>query len=113
MKYVNKSLVWIPLPGMQREQIIDEIAMNSAAFLDKGDHVWAATISNQGTLLFCYALRIDKHVHQGREINVWFIKRIPESAGPDAYDCPNDILDMCKIMNPAWRKEIQEKNVSK
>jgi hypothetical protein len=110
MKYISKSLIWIPLPGLTREQIIEEIRKESVGVSDHTDHVWAATVSNTGTMLYCYGLQVGPYEYGGREINVWYIKLIPEAMGPDVYDCPSDILDMCRITNQEWRDELKKQN---
>ncbi len=109
MKYINKSLVWTPLPGMKREEIVEELTKSSVGIADKGDHIWAAMINNLGTILYCFALQVDEHNLNGRIINAWFVKRIPEAAGPDVYDCPQDIIDMCKTTNIEWRREVLQR----
>lgn len=106
MRYVNKSLEWIPLPGLNRQQIIDELTKTSVLIEDKGNHVWAAMINNLGTILYCFALQVGSYNHNGREINVFYIKRIPEASGPDVYDCSQNIMEMCKITNVEWRQVV-------
>lgn len=106
MKYINKSLVWVALPGLQRDMVIDEIAATSVDYSDKGNHVWSASMTNEGTILFCYALQVDEYTSNGKTFNSWYIKRIPESVGPDVYDCPFEIMDMCKMTNIEWRQRV-------
>ena len=104
---IAKSLEWIPFPGFTRERIVEELTRECVASKDCGDHVWVAVINNLGTILFCYGLQVGAYKHFDREINVYYVKRIPESVGPDVYDCPDEILDMCRIQNAQWREQLR------
>lgn len=105
MNRITKSLEWIAMPGLSREKIVEELTENCAASIDLGNHLWVANITNKGPLLFCYGLQIGIHNEMGRTFNTWFVKRIPESAAPELYDCPIDIMDMCIMTNMEWRQK--------
>jgi hypothetical protein len=100
---VTKSLEWIAMPGLTRERIIEDITRDAVAHRDMGTHVWVAMINNLGSMLYCFAVQLGAFDHHGREVGVYYVKRIPEAAGPDVYDCPQEIMEMCRITNPEWR----------
>ena len=114
-KYIGRSLEWIPLPGLDRDKVLDDIRDGCVGSADMRDHVWATNITNKGTILFCYGLQAGpyKDPQSGREFNVWYVKRIPEEAGPDVYDCPIELLDQAFPTNQAWRVQVREWHAKK
>jgi len=109
-KLIDKSLVWIPFPGLNRETILNDLTSDALAHRDCGDHVWVASMDHNGTLLYCYAVRVAPYQHGDKEISVWYVKRIPESVGPDVYDCPVDIMEMCRLTNADWRQQVMSRS---
>lgn len=104
--YISKLLTWIPLPGFDRKKVLDEIVEGAVAHVDCGNHVWTAEIEHRGTLLYCYGLQIGEYDHMGEKINIYYVKKIPESVGPDVFDCPKDMLEMCVSKNAKWREDV-------
>lgn len=107
---INKSLTWIPMPGMSFKQVLETLTGNCADYWShpNGTHMWVAEITNLGTILTCYILKIDKYIHFGKEHNCIYVNRVQESDGPEVYDCPQQILEMCRITNEEWRKKFVE-----
>ncbi len=96
---------WIKCEGKTKAQIMsDVIITNSVAYKDMGTHVWVAKINNRGPSLLCYAT--------AKSDEVWYYKMITEDMGPDVYDVPQDMLDMCISRNMAWRLEVARRQES-
>ena len=95
-----KPLEWVKFQGRTKLQIIeDEVNRDAVSYADMGDHVWVAKLNNRGTNLLCYGFARDDQ-------NEWNVKLIPEDVGPDVYDCPITLLDMCVTRNVDWRAKV-------
>lgn len=110
---INSSLEWIPMPGLGRDQVLQEIIKDAVEHSDHGDHVWTVQINNRGASLFCYGLQLGLYEAQGKEGNVWYVKRIPEDNEPDVYDCPITLLEATVSRSDTWRKRVIQHHVDK
>ena len=107
---VDRSLVWIPCPGMSRDEIIADIRKDSVAIADKGDHLWVVVINNLGPCLFCFGIAAGKDESKSPPEVCYVVKRIPETVGPDVYDCPMELLDSSRPVNETWREQARNWN---
>lgn len=109
-KYIVKSLEWVPLPGLTREMVLADLIEGSLGSVDLNDHVWTVDVTHRGPTLCCYALfaGLYKDPKTGREFNAWYVKRIPEAAEPDVYDCPLELMEQAFITSPKWREQVRK-----
>lgn len=109
-QYNYRQLVWVPVPGLSREKVIEDITSDCVSYHipPSPDHVWVAKIEHKGTMLYCYAVQLGPYTQADKEGNVWYVKKIPESVGPDVFDCSRELLEMCHPTNVRWRDRVYE-----
>lgn len=105
---LETSLVWVPCGGQSRDDVVKQVTAGCIEHIDMGDHLWVVSMNNRGSCLFCYGLQLG-HLDDGKMWrDQWFVKRIPEDAGPDVYDCPLSFLDATRPSNDAWRVAVRK-----
>lgn len=102
---INKLMEWIPVSGF-RDQIVAELRKDCVTLADMGDHLWVVTMNHDGSRLSCYGLAVGSDGPSGHKC--WYLKKIPEFAGPDVYDCPLEVLEAALSTNDAWREKVRE-----
>ena len=92
---------WIKEENKTKTQLMEEVFLVDAIdHKDMGTHVWVAKLNNRGTSLVCYAT--------GKVDGIWHHKLITEDIGPDVYDCPLGLLEMCVTRNIPWRTKVMQ-----
>lgn len=105
---IDRSLVWMPCPGMSRDGVVAEIRKDCVSLVDRGDHLWAVIVNNKGPCLFCFGIGEGVDSRRSPPETVVIVKRIPEDVGPDVYDCPIELLEAARPTNETWRERVRQ-----